>query len=403
MDDRGCGDGGHGVRGRLENRWQPCPTRDRASTSQQASRRRRARRACSASAPTSRRVRPAQQMAASKRGTKRTQTSPSVHRWLLDLLEDQKKKLEKDLAQAQARLEDAGPQKANTTCRPTTGRRSWPSRATFRIACRAPEKTNDFMPSSSTALNKLGLAPQDGPIIQQALQASNARAWAVVQPMQVGPGRRGGVQRLGIQACMSSSQQTESTKGTAMARRCAGSRNSSGPARGIPASDATSSPIERAYLALTSESQNIEHDLAQSLGPEDAKRIVFADEGCWWNSAHGVGPVARGSPGAAANLRSASTSTSGRCNEIGGVCRAFRLRASRRSSRPSRAPSTSYLSALRGEELRTCIGRSDGDGTPSHVDNALVVKARSTWSCPDRRMSGVATFHPFERRGQFRR
>ena len=127
------------------------------------------------------------------------------------------------------------------------------------------------------------------PIIQQALQASNARAWAVVQPLCSQALGGIDVQRLGIQACMSILQQTESTKGTydeavrQVAEIQAGMRAAPGPSDNV-------SPIERAYLALTSESQNIEHDLSQSLGPEDAKRIVFADEGCWWNSAHGVGP-----------------------------------------------------------------------------------------------------------------
>jgi hypothetical protein len=60
--------------------------------------------------------------------------------------------------------------------------------------------------------------------------------------------------------------------------------------RAAPPPGQPSEPIFVAYLALAREAQNMEQDLAKSMGPDDAKRIVFAEQGCWWNSSHGVGP-----------------------------------------------------------------------------------------------------------------
>jgi len=210
-----------------------------------------------------------------------------TYRRKLDSLEEEKKKLEKELARAQATLADAGPQKSEYDLSAD----DWKLLAKegdvrMRVPCAG--KTNDFMPSATT-LNKLGLAPQDASIIQQALQASNARSWAVVQPLCSQALGGVDVQRLGIQACVSILQQLASQQNTydeavrQVAEIRAGMRAAPGPNDNVP-------PIERAYLALSSESQNIVSDLSQSLGPEDARRVVFADEGCWWNSEHGVGP-----------------------------------------------------------------------------------------------------------------
>ena len=49
-------------------------------------------------------------------------------------------------------------------------------------------------------------------------------------------------------------------------------------------------PLVTAYLALARETQTMQDDLTQSLGPDDARRAVYGDQGCWWNSSHGVGP-----------------------------------------------------------------------------------------------------------------
>jgi hypothetical protein len=60
--------------------------------------------------------------------------------------------------------------------------------------------------------------------------------------------------------------------------------------RPAPAPGAKVDPMLTAYLAIARESQDIENDLAQSLGPDAARSVVFGDEGCWMNTTRGVGP-----------------------------------------------------------------------------------------------------------------
>src|SRR5262249_20113836 len=58
--------------------------------------------------------------------------------------------------------------------------------------------------------------------------------------------------------------------------------------RAAPGADA--SAVLKMLVALTGETKNLEHDLAQSLGPDDARRLVYAEQGCWQNGRSGWGP-----------------------------------------------------------------------------------------------------------------
>jgi hypothetical protein len=211
------------------------------------------------------------------------------YRRKLEALEAEKKKLEKQLAETQAKLADAAPPKSEYELSP----QDWKELAKegelrLRVPCSGPR--NDFSYSPGN-LNKLGLAPQDAPIVQQAFQRSNARTWGTVQPLCSQALGGADVSRIGLQACMSILGEMARTQNSAgydedvrqVTEIMAGLR----PA---PAPDSGADPLLLAYLALARESQNIETDLSQSLGPEDARRVVFGDEGCWWNSSHGVGP-----------------------------------------------------------------------------------------------------------------
>ncbi len=52
------------------------------------------------------------------------------------------------------------------------------------------------------------------------------------------------------------------------------------------------SPVAKMFLALTDSSKLFENDLAQSLGPEEAHRVTFADGMCMGQSTFG-GPGPR--------------------------------------------------------------------------------------------------------------
>jgi hypothetical protein len=158
----------------------------------------------------------------------------------------------------------------------------------MRVPCAGPR--NDFSVGAST-LDALGLTPQDGPIVQAALQRSNARSWGVVGPLCSQALGDAKVERLGLQACMAILQELAEQQNNAaysesvrqVAEIEAGMRPMPGPNDTVP-------PIERAYLALANESQALLGDLTQTLGPDDAQRFVYGDKGCWWDTGHGVGP-----------------------------------------------------------------------------------------------------------------
>jgi hypothetical protein len=211
------------------------------------------------------------------------------YRRKLEAIEAQKKKLEKELAEAQLKLTDGGPMKSEYELT----KQDWKDLAKegelrMRVPCSGPRNDFSYTPEN---LNKLGLAPQDAPIVQQAFQKSNARTWGTVQPLCSQALNGADVSKIGLQACMSvlgemTRQQSNATYNEdvrEVTEIMAGMRPAPAPGSGAD-------PLLQAYLAMASETQNIESDLSASLGPDDARRVVFGDTGCWWNSSHGVGP-----------------------------------------------------------------------------------------------------------------
>jgi hypothetical protein len=211
------------------------------------------------------------------------------YRRKLEAIESQKTKLEKQLAEAQAKLADGGIPKSEYDLSPDDLKElAKEGDVRMRVPCTGPR--GDYSVSADT-LQSLGLAPQDGPILQAAYQASHARTWAVIQPLCSQALGGTDVSRIGQQACVSILMSIASQQSPGgydedvrqVAEILAGER----PA---PAPGAQVDPLMTAYLALAHETTNIQNELAQSMGPDDAKRAVFAEQGCWWNSEHGVGP-----------------------------------------------------------------------------------------------------------------
>jgi ferric-dicitrate binding protein FerR (iron transport regulator) len=211
------------------------------------------------------------------------------YRRKLEALEAQKKKLEKELAEAQQKLTDGGPMKSEYELTP----QDWKDLAKegelrMRVPCSGPQNDFSYTPSN---LNKLGLAPQDAPIIQAALQRSQTRTWGTVEPLCSQALGGADVSKIGLQACMSVlSEMTRMQSSATYNEDVREVTEIMAGMRPAPAPGSSTDPLIRAYLAMASESQSIEGDLAKSLGPDDAKRVVYGDTGCWWNSSHGVGP-----------------------------------------------------------------------------------------------------------------
>jgi ferric-dicitrate binding protein FerR (iron transport regulator) len=211
------------------------------------------------------------------------------YRRKLEALDAQKKKLEKDLAEVQAKLSDGGLPKSDYDLT----QQDWKDLAQkgevrMRVPCAGP--SGDYSVSKAT-LNKLGLAPQDGPLVQQAYQRSHQRTWGVIEPLCSKALGGVDVTKIGQQACVSILMDQAAAQDSARADE--DTRQVAEILAGVrppPTSSQPGDPLLQAYLALARETQSMQSDLAQSIGPADANRVVFAEQGCWWNSSHGVGP-----------------------------------------------------------------------------------------------------------------
>jgi len=154
--------------------------------------------------------------------------------------------------------------------------------ATGRIKYRVPCP----MPAGSTIptpiLDDLGLGPDDGEVVVDAVARSNARLWAAVRPLCVQlVGREELVDLLGFNSCQSLVEKTRQ-EADPLAKYNA-QRLVAEVRAGIrepPGDDAFASPatgeLYRIFMAATGEGDLFESDLAESLGPEAAQRIWHA-------------------------------------------------------------------------------------------------------------------------------
>jgi hypothetical protein len=228
--------------------------------------------------------------------------SVRAYRTKLEAIEQAKKDVEKQLALAQTQLATAenDGQAPSTNARYDLSKDDWKELAKkgevdARFPCPRPESWN----LSPKTLNALGLPPQDGAIISKAFASSYARTWATIQPLcaQAVGGSMDIAAKVGEGACVAiitdvAAQKDNNASDEAVrlaAEVNAGERPAPGPNDDV-------NPVERMMIALSNESKSVVGDLSQSLGPDDAKRIVYGDQGCWSNNTWGVGP--RPSPSA---------------------------------------------------------------------------------------------------------
>lgn len=212
------------------------------------------------------------------------------YRRRLDDIAAEKAKLEKELAEAQAKLGDGGVADKNKFDLGPDDYKELAQKGEVRMRTVCGHGKDVAL--SDKELNKLGLAPQDGPVVQAAFQRSQNRVWSVIKPLCAQAlGGGADVDRIGQGTCVSIisglAQSQDSQRYDEDVREVAEILARTRPA---PGPNDNVDPVVRTYLALASESNNLESDLAQSLGPDDAKRIAYSDEGCWNNSVFSVGP-----------------------------------------------------------------------------------------------------------------
>lgn len=131
-------------------------------------------------------------------------------------------------------------------------------------------------------VDRLGLAPQDTDALQAAYEASNKRMTDQIKPLcaQV-LGSAEAADKVGISSCIdvigNSARKTNPDATKAALSRVAEVQAGK---REAPKSVGEMPPVEQLALLLTKESKTFEDDLAQKLGPEDAKRLASAPELC---------------------------------------------------------------------------------------------------------------------------
>jgi hypothetical protein len=131
-------------------------------------------------------------------------------------------------------------------------------------------------------VDRLGLAPQDTDALKAAYEASNKRMTDQIKPLcaQV-LGSPEAADKVGISSCIDVIGNS-ARKSNPDATKAALSRVAEVQAgkREAPKPGAEMAPVEQLALLLTKESKTFEDDLAQKLGPEDAKRLASAPELC---------------------------------------------------------------------------------------------------------------------------
>jgi hypothetical protein len=144
----------------------------------------------------------------------------------------------------------------------------------YRVPCQVP---GGWTPGPEV-LDRLGLAPDDAEVIRAAHQRSNQRIWNALRPLCVEAlGNDEVVDLIGADNCthvvlgMANKADRESAQA---AMRAVGETRAG--ERPPPAPGVQRHPVFDLFWALTGEMQAFEADLAESFGPEDAKRIAFS-------------------------------------------------------------------------------------------------------------------------------
>ncbi len=147
-------------------------------------------------------------------------------------------------------------------------------RIKYKVPCLLPPGSPWTTPP--TFLDKLGLSPEDGEVVTEAHRRSNGRIWATVRPLcEKAIGDLGIVDLLGGMGCLRLIQQMATTSDPMAAmdaqRQVAEVHAGMRPP---PEPGQQQNPVFETFMALTNEAKLYEANLAETFGPEEAKRIA---------------------------------------------------------------------------------------------------------------------------------
>jgi hypothetical protein len=144
-------------------------------------------------------------------------------------------------------------------------------------------------------LELLGLGPDDGETLRAAFRRSYDRVWKTVRPLCAAVlGSADVADGLGPDTCIhvvvDATQRQDGALARDAMREVAETRAGQ---RAVPAPGAALHPLFQMFWTLTGEMRAFEADLAQTLGPEEAKRVAYAKALCHGQSTFGgAGPRA---------------------------------------------------------------------------------------------------------------
>jgi len=146
-------------------------------------------------------------------------------------------------------------------------------RVRYRMPCLMPLEAGWKMPQQE--LDQLGLSPEDGESLAQALQRSNRRVWDTLRPlcMKIVSDAEV-VDLLGATSCQHLIEKVANRSDPSAimdARRQVAEVHAG--LRPPPAAGQPQHPVFESLMTFSSEAKRFEADLAESFGPEEAKRI----------------------------------------------------------------------------------------------------------------------------------
>jgi len=154
-------------------------------------------------------------------------------------------------------------------------------------------KTTDVSPS---ALAEVGLPASDAQPIHDALWDAGLRTWSVIRAL-CAQGLHGNLQLandLGPEACSGLIEHMGHKDGGDLEEQTRIAAEIRAGLVPMPPDPASLGPYTQLLLAQLSESQQIEEQLAKSIGPDDAHTFIYGGAGCWEHFSKSAGP--RGQP-----------------------------------------------------------------------------------------------------------
>lgn len=189
--------------------------------------------------------------------------------------EAEKTELQKELRDAKAKLAAGSSDGAPTKNEFDLSQDDWKALAkTGTIKARYPCRTDPEMHITATQMATLGLSPQDAAVVERAILNEQDRLASIIQPACAKVlGNKELAVRLGTQVCtevVSESVKDQQRDIQLVADIRAG--NVAMPPL------YTLDPLASMLYAQTGSMKAIEAELAQTLGPDEAKRLAFAEE-----------------------------------------------------------------------------------------------------------------------------